>query len=288
MKMFKIFTFKQLAVISFALCIIMISGAILNTFSPYIPVNAQSSVTVPIIMYHQISEKVSNCGDYTITVKLLREDFQYMKENDIHPVSVKELSEYVKEGKPLPENPIVITFDDGERSFITKVLPLLKEYSYPANVNIVGSLTELYTKNGDTDDRYAYLNAEDIKALSSEPLVEIGCHTYNLHSLGTRRGMSKLKSETQEEYTAMIRNDIKLFQEKFYEITGKKTVYFAYPYGLRNDTVLDILKNENFTVTLTCRESSNTLSVGGDLYELGRFNRPYGKSSHIFFKSIFS
>lgn len=286
--MFKIFTFKQLAVISFALCIIMISGAILNTFSPYIPVNAQSSVTVPIIMYHQISEKVSNCGDYTITVKLLREDFQYMKENDIHPVSFKELSEYVKEGKPLPENPIVITFDDGERSFITKVLPLLKEYSYPANVNIVGSLTELYTKNGDTDDRYAYLNAEDIKALSSEPLVEIGCHTYNLHSLGTRRGMSKLKSETQEEYTAMIRNDIKLFQEKFNEITGKKTVYFAYPYGLRNDTALDILKNEKFTVTLTCRESSNTISVGGDLYELGRFNRPYGKSSHIFFKSIFS
>ena len=95
MKMFKIFTFKQLAVISFALCIIMISGAILNTLSPYIPVYAQASVTVPIIMYHQISEKASNCGDYTITVKLLREDFQYMKENDIHPVSFKELSEYV-------------------------------------------------------------------------------------------------------------------------------------------------------------------------------------------------
>lgn len=287
MKMFKIFTFKQLAVISFALCIIMISGAILNTFSPYIPVNAQASVTVPIIMYHQISEKASNCGDYTITVRLLREDFQYMKENDIHPVSFKELSEYVKTGKTLPENPVIITFDDGERSFITKVLPLLEEYSYPVNVNIVGSLTELYTKNGDTDDRYAYLNAEDIKTLSSNPLIEIGCHTYNLHSLGARRGMSKLKSETQEEYATMVRNDIKLFQEKIYEITGKKAVCFAYPYGLRNDTILDILKSENFTVTLTCRESVNTFTVGSDLYELGRFNRPYGKSSHTFFKSIF-
>lgn len=286
--MFKIFNFKQLAVISFGLCLIMLTGALLNTFSPYVAADSKLSVSVPIVMYHQICEKESRCGDYAITVSLLREDFQYLKEHNFHPVSFKSLEEYVKTGKPLPENPIVITFDDGERSFITKVVPLLEEFSFPANVNIVGALVDLYTENGETDDRYAYLNAEDIKELSSNPLVEIGCHTYNLHTLGKRRGMSKLPDESETEYATAMQNDITLFQEKFYKITGKKTTCFAYPYGIRNDTVEDVLKNLKFTVTLTCRESPNTVTVGGDLYELGRFNRPFGKSSHNFFKKLTS
>ncbi len=286
--MFKIFTFRQLAIISIALCLTMLSGAVINTVSPYVSAFSQSSVNVPIIMYHQICEKNSNCGDYTIPVCLLREDFQYMKENNIHPISFNRLFQYVKTGEPLPENPIIITFDDGERSFLTKVLPLLEEFSYPANVNVVWSLVDLYTKNGETDDRYAYLNEQDIKLIHSNPLVEIGCHTYNLHSLNTRRGMAKLKSETPEEYEMLIRDDIQLFQEKLYNLTGQKATCFAYPYGIRSDTILEILKDERFTVTLTCRETTNKLSVGCNLFELGRFNRPYKKSSANFFKSITS
>ena len=286
--MFRIFTFRQLAIISFLLCFIMLSGAALNAVAPYVAAFSQSSINVPIIMYHQIYENSYNCGDYIIPLELLRDDFEYIKENNFHPVSFNELSEYVKTGKKLPENPLVITFDDGERSFITKVVPLLEEFSYPANVNVVGSLVELYTKNGEINDRYAYLNENDLKKLSSNPLVEIGCHTYNFHSLNSRRGMTRLKTESDEEYNRLILDDIRLFQEKLYNITGKKAVCFAYPFGLRNDTILKILKDEGFTVTLTCRESTNTLVVGGELYELGRFNRPYGKSSEVFFKSILS
>ena len=47
-----------------------------------------------------------------------------------------------------------------------------------------------------------------------------------------------------------------------------------------------IVKNQGFNIILTCRESSNKLTVGGDLWDLGRFNRPYGKSSESFFNSI--
>ena len=71
------------------------------------------------------------------------------------------------------------------------------------------------------------------------------------------------------------------------QITGEKAIIAAYPYGIRNDTLTDVLKNEGFTVTLTCRETANTLTTGGDLYELGRFNRPYKISEQVFFESIF-
>ncbi|MBQ7114960.1 MAG: polysaccharide deacetylase family protein [Clostridia bacterium] len=210
-----------------------------------------------------------------------------MKSNNINPVSFKQLQLYAEKGERLPENPIVITFDDGERSFITKVLPLLEEYGYPANMNIVGSLVELYTKNGDTDDRYAYLNENDIKKLAKNDLVALGCHSYNLHSLSTRRGMGKIYGENEEEYKGLIYNDIEKFNIMLERITGEKPEVFAYPYGIKNDTLKAIVKENGFKITLTCREEANRISVGDSLEDLGRFNRPYGISTESFFEKIY-
>lgn len=285
--MFRIFTFKQIAIISFFICLIMLLGSFLNTLSPYVEVFSEMGVEIPIIMYHQISENKSIWGDYVIPLSVLEEDFQYMKKHNISPISFEHLKRYVENGEKLPDNPIIITFDDGERSFITKVLPLLEAYGYPANMNLVGSLVELYTKNGDTDDRYAYLNEKDVKELAKNDLISLGYHSYNLHSLSTRRGMGKVYGESEEEYKKLIYNDIEKFNADYERITGEKTDIIAYPYGIKNDTLKAIVREKGFKITLTCREESNRISVGDSLEELGRFNRPYGKSSESFFEKIY-
>lgn len=265
----------------------MLLGSLLNTLAPYVDVFSPSAKLIPIIMYHQISENKSIWGDYVIPLSVLEEDFKYMKNHNITPISFEQLELYVERGEKLPQNPIIITFDDGERSFITKVLPLLEEYEYPANMNLVGSLVELYTKNGDTDDRYAYLNESDVKKLAKNPLISLGCHSYNLHSLSTRRGMGKIYGESEEEYKELIYNDIENFNEDFERITGEKADIMAYPYGIKNETLKTIVREKGFKITLTCREESNKISVGSSLEELGRFNRPYGKSSKSFFEKIY-
>lgn len=265
----------------------MLLGSFLNTLSPYVDVFSQIGVEIPIIMYHQISENNSIWGDYVIPLSVLEEDFQYMKNHNITPISFEQMKLYVEKGERLPQNPIIITFDDGERSFITKVLPLLEEYNFPANMNVVGSLIQLYTQNGDTDDRYAYLNENDIKELAKNELVTLGCHSYNLHSLSGRRGMGKIYGESEEKYKKLIYNDIKKFKKDFERITGEKTDIFAYPYGIKNETLVTIVREKGFKITLTCREEINRISVGDSLEELGRFNRPYGKSSKSFFEKIY-
>ncbi len=285
--MFKVFSARNITITSAFLCAFLLLGSFINVSVPGIAASAKSGVTVPIIMYHQICTNTAVLGDYAITPEMLRDDFEYMKKNNIHPVSFAQLTKYVTVGEPLPKNPVVITFDDGERSFLTKVLPLLREYNYPANINIVGSLVEMYSKNGETDDRYAYLNVDDIKLLSLEPLVEMGYHSYNLHSLGSRRGMGRIYGESEIEYEKLILEDISLFENLFIQLTNTPPVIAAYPYGIRNDKLQNILETNKFTITLTCRESSNTLNVGDDLFELGRFNRPYNLSTQTFFGKIF-
>ncbi len=285
--MFRIFTFRQIAIISFLLCFLMLSGSVINTISPYVAVFSHLGVELPIIMYHQISENEAIWGDYVIPLSVLEEDFTYMKNNNINPISFEQLRLYVEKGEKLPENPIIITFDDGERSFITKVLPILEKYKFPANMNIVGSLVELYTQNGDTDDRYAYLNEKDIKELAKNDLVTLGCHSYNLHSLSNRRGMGKVYGESEEDYKKLIKDDIEKFLSQYERTTGEKTDIIAYPYGIKNEVLKKLVREKGFKITLTCREETNRISVGGSLEELGRFNRPYGKSSKSFFEKIY-
>ncbi len=284
--MYKILTFKTLVLTSAIICFAMIFSAISNTFLPVISIFKEKQHEVLILMYHQVSENSSLWGDYVIPISLLKEDFEYLKNNNYTPIKIKDILDFTKGTKELPEKSVVITFDDGQRSFLTKVVPLLEEYNYPAVVNIVGALTDLYTENGETNDKYAYLNWNDIKTLAENPLVEIGHHSYNFHSLGYRRGMGKIYGESNSSYSEIIKTDIEKLNEKFLSNIGERPYILAYPYGIRNDTLLEIVKDENFSVTLSCRESINKISVGDELFELGRFNRPYGKSSNTFFENI--
>ena len=284
--MYKIITYKKLVIFSAILCFVMIFSAVANTFLPVISVFKEKKQEVLILMYHQVSENSSLWGDYVIPASLLKEDFEYLKNNNYTPIKIKDILDFTKGTKKLPEKAVVITFDDGQRSFLTKVVPLLEEYNYPAVVNIVGALTDLYTENGETNDKYAYLNWNDIKTLSQNPLVEIGHHSYNFHSLGYRRGMGKIYGESNSAYSEIIKTDIEKLNEKLLSNIGERPYILAYPYGIRNDILLEIAKDENFPVTLSCRESINKISVGDELFELGRFNRPYGKSSDVYFESI--
>ena len=281
--MYKIMTFKALASISVIVSFLLIFASLANTFLPSFAVFNEQEKEVIIIMYHQISENSSLWGDYVIPSSLLKSDFEYLKNNGYTPVKIKDLLDFKNGKSNLPEKCIVLTFDDGQRSFLTKVLPLLEEYNFPANVNIVGSLVDLYSENGETDDRYAYLNWNDIKILSESPLVEIGHHSYNFHSLGYRRGMGKLYGESNSAYCEIIKNDIETLNQKLLLNTP---YILAYPYGIKNKTLSELIKTEGFSVTLSCRECINKISQNTEFYELGRFNRPYGKSSFNFFSQL--
>lgn len=246
----------------------------------------ESSVRLPVVMYHHICPDRTLAGPYVLPADVLEEDFRYLQRSGYTPVSVRELLAYVTTGAPLPEKPVLLTFDDGQRSFLTRALPLLERYNFPAVVNVVGAFTDLYTENGDTNDRYACLNADDLRALSQHPLVEIGCHSYGMHTLGDRRGMGRKPGESDDAYRAALTADLARFNDRTSVLIGGQPRILAYPFGIENELLRDLAAANGFDVTLTCREVVNTVRVGGALTELGRFNRPYGIGSEQFFSKF--
>lgn len=55
------------------------------------------------------------------------------------PVTVNELSDHVSFGKPLPERPALVTFDDGYRECVTYALPILEKHGVRASFFVATS-----------------------------------------------------------------------------------------------------------------------------------------------------
>ena len=51
-----------------------------------------------------------------------------MEKEGFQTVSLSEVIDFVQQGTALPLNPVLLVFDDGYRSVISRVLPLLEKY----------------------------------------------------------------------------------------------------------------------------------------------------------------
>ena len=103
------------------------------------------SVFVPIVMYHGVLDDTSRQGQYIITPTQLEEDLKIIKERGYTTVVMQDLLDYVDNGTPLPDKPIMLTFDDGYYNNYLYADPLLKRYGMKAVISPVCKWTEFYS-----------------------------------------------------------------------------------------------------------------------------------------------
>ncbi len=106
----------------------------------------------------------------------------------IRAFSAAELIRYVNGTGDLPEQPILLTFDDGFYNNYSLALPLLEQYNMCAIVSVVGQFTDELAPESPHEDSYSYLTWEDLQALLDSGRVELGSHTYQMHSHTDRCG----------------------------------------------------------------------------------------------------
>lgn len=243
---------------------------------------------VPIIMYHSILKDPSRSNKYTVTPAVLEEDLKYIKDKGYTTVTIADLISYVYDDSPLPEKPIVLTFDDGHYNNYGYLFPLLEKYDMKAVISIVGSYTDKFTETDEANLNYSYLRWKDIKELMDTGRIEFQNHTYNLHSnTGKRIGTKKIKGETDEHYKSILKDDILKLQQEFEENTNYTPKCFTYPFGGISNASLDIIKELGFKASLSCEQGINKLTKNpNSLYLLKRYNRPSYISTYNFFQKI--
>ncbi|MDE6592229.1 MAG: polysaccharide deacetylase family protein [Oscillospiraceae bacterium] len=241
-----------------------------------------SSVSLPVLMYHSVLKDPSRTGEYVITPEALENDLAYFKKNSYTAVSGAQVFAFVKNGTPLPEKPVMITFDDGHLNNLTYCAPLMEKYGMKCTVNVVGAFTVQAEKENDPNPYYAYLTREDIAAMEESGFFEIGCHTYNLHSVNGRRGAKKNSWESTEEYIDVLLRDVEKWRSstqlgsttQLGSAAEPERCVYAYPYGYYSEEGFEALRQQGFTVFLTCKEAGNNITYSGENFvKLNRYNR---------------
>lgn len=243
------------------------------------------SATVVILMYHSLLKDPARHGKYVVSPDLFESDLKYLKEHGYSFVGIQELIDFVYSGAPLPKKSIVITFDDGYYNNYLYAYPLLEKYDAKMVISVIGKYTDLY--DGEKPNAYySHVTWDMINEMLASGRVEIGNHTYSMHTNGERRGSKKIKGETDEHYSKILTEDIGKLQAEMFEHTGTYPSVYTYPFGAISNASFGIIADMGFLASLSCAEKPSTVTRGKpeSLRCLGRFLRPTKISSADFFE----
>lgn len=286
-----VFKISKVRVFSITVAVLTLAlAAAINTQSITVGTPVGNNTPLPIIMYHQITLHPNRANKFTVTLEQLEKDFAYIKSQGYTTITVKDLTDWVENGKKLPAKPVMLTFDDGYETAYTLLLPLLQKYEMKAVVSIIGSAVDLFTEKVDHNTSYSHLTWEEVDSLVSSKYVEVQNHTYNLHSKKNgRKGLRRKSGENAETYRKLLEEDLNLLQDKLADRTGYLSTAVAYPFGEYSRETPQIIKSLGYKAAFICEEKLNYLDLDTAdtwLFRLRRFNRASGKSSEDFFKTI--
>lgn len=137
------------------------------------PPELEQTGPLPILMYHDVTDAPTSDNPMVVTTEKLEGDLCWLKENGYHTILPRELTA----GEPLPEKPVMITFDDGYVSNYRLLFPLLQKYQMKAAICLIVSLTDK------DPEGHGHLTWDMCREMQASGLVEIASHTYALHNL---------------------------------------------------------------------------------------------------------
>ncbi|MBR6524198.1 MAG: polysaccharide deacetylase family protein [Clostridia bacterium] len=229
-------------------------------------------MSIPALMYHDVTHNPAEASDWTVTKEMLAADFLEIKERGYTPITVAEYAEMKKLSNSLVSSgnynkvadffrknpkPIIITFDDGYKGIYNYVFPLLKEFGFKASFYVCGEYID--TQNP------AYCTWGELKEMADSGLCDIGNHTYSLHKY--------IKEDLGHVYLAdfaTAKADINKNRSAILENTGVYTKAYSFPYGLYDEIILSKLKSD-YDIFISTDYRINY--IRDKQPALGRFNR---------------
>lgn len=182
-----------------------------------------------ICMYHYVYSKDNVPDDLNnnyIEVTALEEELKYLVENEYYFPTWEEVSQYVNGEIMLPEKSVVLTFDDGAKSFLELGTPLFDKYEVPVTSFLITS------KDGKAKvEKYR------------SPYVTFQSHSDNMHRGGGNIGHGGIfPAMKHEDAVSDLKTSIAIC---------KQGEAFAYPYGDYTEDCVKAVKEAGFLCAVT-------------------------------------
>ncbi|MBC7341980.1 MAG: polysaccharide deacetylase family protein [Clostridia bacterium] len=230
--------------------------SVLKSGRPKLPAGGQRWPVV-VLAYHDLGLPEKGL---TISVNRLQDQILALKRSGYCIISVSEMANYLEGKSSLSGPAVVLTFDDGYRSFYHSAFPLFRKLRVPATVfEISGSVGQNWN-----------LTWRQLREMQASGLITIGAHTFSSHKLvpigpglsspatvGRIFNPGTGQTETPSQYQARMLADSLACQQTFRERLGAPTQFFAYPYGAYNQDLIQILHQAGYRYLFSTLPGAN-------------------------------
>ncbi len=215
------------------------------------PDGAARTVQLPILMYHYLSTPPAGADiyrqDLSVTPELFAAQLDALQAAGYSTISLYDLMSHLTGGAPLPEKPVIITFDDGYRDNYENALPLLAKREMTAMFFVVTDFMD--------EERPEYLTWDMARAMRDAGMF-IESHGRNHVSLAGK----------DADY--LVWQALGSLETIEYEL-GVRPRFVSYPAGEYDELTKEIFHSAGYWAGLTTAQGA-THSNETDLFELKR------------------
>lgn len=181
-----------------------------------------------ILLYHHVSEQTPAAT--SVSPKVFEQHLKYLAQH--HSVlPLQKVIEALENHQPLPDNAVVITFDDGYDNIFTQAHPLLHRFNFPYTVFInpplIGSMSY-------------QLDWQQVKTMATQGATFANHGNYHDHLL------TKQSGENPKQWLKRVMTNIQDAERTLKEQVGYSLKYFAYPYGEFNSELKSALREQGY------------------------------------------
>jgi peptidoglycan/xylan/chitin deacetylase (PgdA/CDA1 family) len=212
--------------------------------------------SIKVILYHNIDDNPNNHDIFTVSTINFEEQMKYVSQN-YQVISFSDAIRMKNLIADTPESLVIINFDDGYKSNITKAVPILEKYGLKAcfflTTGLIGHVPRLGLP-GEDIWRTPGMTWDDVKYLRDHGF-EIGSHTCSHPNL------KKIPLD-------MAHQEIMDSKQQLEHRLGEEVGYFSYPFGKKNQAIEDIVAKGYRLCAATSRRRNNLKTM--DLMNIHR------------------
>ena len=197
---------------------------------------------VPILVYHNISAQER--GKLSIAAKTFDTQIRQLHADGFHALTLADFVAFTDGRRQLPRKSVLLTFDDGYKSFIQYARPILKDYGYGATLFVYSDF--IGAGSG--------LSWQDLRTLSEQGF-DVQAHSK------THTNLRRKEGESEAAYAKRIEAELAFPLTLFKKNLPHPVDALAYPYGEMDDELIPFVARYGYAVAFTVRRQSNAAFV---------------------------
>lgn len=187
---------------------------------------------VMALVYHGIGSGSDGDGDggFSLSPNRFGEHLATLRAAGMNAVTAGDVARAFGAGRALPDNAVMISFDDGRNDALMWADPLLEQAGLKATMFVISSAA--------AEPGIYYAGWKRLRAAARSGRWDIQAHTHNAHRDQKAAGGRKLPmltslapDESLDEYRQRVRDDLEENSAAILAHVGRRPAALAYPFG---------------------------------------------------------